>query len=147
MKNFFQDLFEYNHHSNTEVIKGIMVREAMYSEKAQTLLSHTLNAHHIWNSRIQNKKAEFGVWQIHSLKEALVIDRANFQASKAILEIKELENEIDYTNSKGIAFQNKIKDMLFHIINHSTYHRGQLMSELKLQGVTPIATDFIFYKR
>ncbi|WP_432410775.1 DinB family protein [Rasiella sp. SM2506] len=147
MKSFFKNLFEYNHHSNAEVIKRIVSNEALYSEKAQILVSHTLNAHHIWNARIEEVETKFSVWQLHSLKEALAIDLYNFKTANVILEVKNLQKVIDYTNSKGIHFQNKIQDILFHIINHSTYHRGQLMSELKLQGFTPITTDYIFYKR
>lgn len=147
MKNFFQDLFEYNHHSNTEVMRLILDKEERYSEKASVLLSHTLNAHHIWNSRIIEEPPKHSVWQVHSLKKAFVLDRDNFETSKAILEVGALQKKINYVNSKGVAFQNKIQDILFHIINHSTYHRGQLASELKEQGFTPISTDYIFYKR
>ena len=147
MKNYFQDLFDYNHHSNTEVMHLISTKKACYSEKASVLLSHTLNAHHIWNSRIIEKASKYSVWQIHDLKEAFILDRDNFEASKAILEVEKLQKEINYVNSKGNSFQSKIQDILFHIINHSTYHRGQLMGELKQQGFPPIGTDYIFYKR
>ena len=51
------------------------------------------------------------------------------------------------TNSKGETFSNKIKDILFHIINHSTYHRAQIATDLKQNGIEPINTDYIFYKR
>jgi uncharacterized damage-inducible protein DinB len=35
--------------------------------------------------------------------------------------------------------------VLRHIVNHSTYHRGQVASKLKRLGVEPPATDFIFW--
>ena len=37
--------------------------------------------------------------------------------------------------------------MLFHFVNHSTYHRGQIASNLKEHGIEPLVTDYIFYKR
>jgi uncharacterized damage-inducible protein DinB len=32
-----------------------------------------------------------------------------------------------------------------HVVNHATYHRGQVASKLKRLGVDPPATDFIFW--
>ncbi|WP_111881753.1 DinB family protein [Aequorivita sp. CIP111184] len=33
------------------------------------------------------------------------------------------------------------------MINHSTYHRVQIINQLKEDGLKPIETDYIFYKR
>ncbi len=35
--------------------------------------------------------------------------------------------------------------MLRHIVNHSTYHRGQVASKLKRFGIEPPNTDFFFW--
>ena len=35
--------------------------------------------------------------------------------------------------------------MLRHIVNHSTYHRGQVASKLKLFGIEQPITDFFFW--
>jgi uncharacterized damage-inducible protein DinB len=35
--------------------------------------------------------------------------------------------------------------VLRHVVNHSTYHRGQVASKLKRLGVEQPATDFIFW--
>jgi uncharacterized damage-inducible protein DinB len=35
--------------------------------------------------------------------------------------------------------------MLRHIVNHSTYHRGQVASKLKRLGIEPPNTDFFFW--
>ena len=35
--------------------------------------------------------------------------------------------------------------MLRHIVNHSTYHRGQVAAKLKRFGVEQPATDFFFW--
>ena len=48
---------------------------------------------------------------------------------------------------KGNLFENKIDDILFHIINHSTYHRGQIMMLFRESGLEPIFSDYIFHKR
>ncbi len=35
--------------------------------------------------------------------------------------------------------------MLRHIVNHATYHRGQIASKLKRLGIDPPNTDFFFW--
>jgi len=37
--------------------------------------------------------------------------------------------------------------VLRHVVNHSTYHRGQIASKLKRLGVEQPATDFVFWAR
>ncbi|MDN3724908.1 DinB family protein [Aequorivita sp. SDUM287046] len=147
MKSFFEDIFEYTHHSNLQLIEIYIKNPEIYSEKIRLLASHTLNAHHIWNHRILGKNAKLDVWQPLELGELQPINSINFKQTMEILDQTTLENSISYTNSKGQLFTNTIVEMLFHIINHSSYHRGQLMTHLKNRGVEPISTDYIFYKR
>ncbi len=54
----------------------------------------------------------------------------------------------DYENSKGEQFKQPIFQMLLHVFNHGTYHRGQLVTMLRQLGVENIpATDFIVWSR
>jgi uncharacterized damage-inducible protein DinB len=57
------------------------------------------------------------------------------------------EDVIHYQNSKGDKYQNTIRDILLHIINHSTHHRAQIAFILRQQGNPPPISDYIFYKR
>jgi uncharacterized damage-inducible protein DinB len=36
----------------------------------------------------------------------------------------------------------KVAELMQHVVNHSTYHRGQLTFMLRQLGVKPVATDF-----
>lgn len=40
-----------------------------------------------------------------------------------------------------------IQQILFHIANHFTHHRGQIISDLRQNGIEPRISDYIFYKR
>ena len=147
MKSFFQNSFEYTKHCNQQIIDALIAHPTLFKEKINILTSHTLNAHHIWNHRILGTLPTFSVWQELGLEQLQCINTENFEKSIQILHQKELDENISYTNSKGQAFTNTVTDILFHIINHSTYHRGQIISLLKEEGLPPVITDYIFYKR
>lgn len=146
MKEKLIDLFEYTYHFNKEMIKIISENISKVDEKTISLINHTLNAQQVWNSRILNKKS-FEVWQINSFEKLEEINNQNFQTSIQIIENSDFDQRIEYQNSKGTKFENTIFEMLFQAVNHSTYHRGQINSLLKQNGIEPILTDYIFYKR
>ena len=53
-----------------------------------------------------------------------------------------------YKNMQGIDFDEPVETLLHHIVNHGTYHRGQITTMLRELGVTDLAsTDIIFYWR
>jgi len=146
MKEKLIDLFEYTYHFNEEMIKVIAENLEKIDEKTIGLINHTLNAQQIWNSRVLNEKS-FEVWQTNAFGDLNEINRQNFEKSIKIVENSDLDKKIIYQNSRGTEFENTIFEMLFQAINHSTYHRGQINSQLKQKGVDPILTDYIFYKR
>lgn len=142
----FQPLFEYNFQINQETILLFEKKGQEIPDKAFNLFNHLLNAHQIWNSRILNE-VPFGVWEIHPFENLEKINESNFLNSLKILENSDLSQIISYRNSKGDLYQNKAEDILFHIINHSTYHRGQIALLFRESGVEPLISDYIFHKR
>ncbi|MDZ4714746.1 MAG: DinB family protein [Cytophagales bacterium] len=147
MKPFFKDLFEYSHHTNQKLAELFTASHEKTSEKSVTLYNHILNAHQIWNSRIDPASPPYGVWEIHPAGEYQRIDRMNYENSIRILETLYFDQPVSYTNSKGQPYTNTVRDILFHVINHSTYHRGQIAAEFREHGLEPLVTDYIFYKR
>jgi len=146
MKQHFHTLYRYNQWCNEQMIGLIAKNPNAYSERAKTLIGHTLNAHHIWICRLQKIEPRHGVWDIFEIDELLAYSQENFEASLYVLERFDFEYILKYVNSKNETHNNRVKEILFQIVNHSTYHRGQLMSELKTQGVSPIDLDFVYFK-
>ena len=59
-----------------------------------------------------------------------------------------LQHEFIYYNSRKERFKQPVYQMLVHLFNHNTYHRGQLVTMLRQLGVEKIpATDFIVWSR
>jgi uncharacterized damage-inducible protein DinB len=57
-------------------------------------------------------------------------------------------NEVkSYRTIDGKPFSNELQEMLLHLINHSSYHRGQIAALLRQVGATPQGTDLISFFR
>jgi len=147
MKPFLKELFEYSHHFNQKLYHVFNDNPDKTTEKAIGIYNHMLNAHQIWNNRIDKKQEPFGVWEIRPIQNCQDIDNVNYEQTLFILEKFDLNETIQYQNSQGQLFSNSIRDILFHVANHSTYHRGQIAMEFRQNGLEPLVTDYIFYKR
>ncbi|HMX78573.1 MAG TPA: DinB family protein, partial [Chitinophagaceae bacterium] len=59
-----------------------------------------------------------------------------------------LEHTIQYYNTKKENFKQPVWQIVLHVVNHSTYHRGQLINMLRQVGVEKLPhTDFIYWTR
>ena len=111
---FFKDTFEYNYHCNQQLIQLFEKEQQNIPEKSIQLLNHLINAQEIWNARILNQKPDIEVWEIRPLEDLKKINETNYSESLYILETIDLNQEINYQNSKGISFTNSVQDILFH---------------------------------
>ena len=146
MKDFFKQALEYTFVFNDRIIDTLSESDII-PDKSNKLINHTLNAHEIWNARIKNLKPSVGVWDVREIAVLKAINHQNYTDSLGILEDFDLEITVKYKTSKEDAFQNTIQDIFFHIINHSTYHRGQIATNCKENEIEPLMSDYIFYKR
>lgn len=63
----------------------------------------------------------------------------NGLAAEAPLEV------VEYHNLEGESWRYPLWQQLLHVVNHSTYHRGQVVTMLRQLGAMPPATDFLRY--
>ncbi len=52
---------------------------------------------------------------------------------------------VSYENLQGERWEYTLGQMMQHVVNHSTYHRGQVVTLLRQLGRTPPATDFLVF--
>lgn len=147
MKAFYKDKFKYSFEINQKIIQHLIENSDKLNDRILTLISHTLNAHHIWNSRLLNTQIVHKVWDIYSYDTMANLDVVNYNDSLKAIEDFDLDENIAYVTMINEPFCNTRQDILFHIINHSNYHRAQINTELKNLGLDSIITDYIFYKR
>ena len=56
-----------------------------------------------------------------------------------------LEQPLRYVNLKGQTFEYPLGRALQHLVNHGSYHRGQVTNFLRQLGAQPAATDLLVY--
>jgi uncharacterized damage-inducible protein DinB len=60
----------------------------------------------------------------------------------------DLQRVISYRNLAGVPGESALWEMLAHVVNHATYHRGQVTTLLRSLGAAPPAsTDLIAFYR
>jgi len=58
-----------------------------------------------------------------------------------------IQQNISYKDSKGNPFVNPIWQLVLHLANHGTHHRGQVSGFLRAMGHVPPPVDLIDYYR
>lgn len=146
MHAFFAEIFEF--HKNMNIRTCEILKENPVDSMAPILriFSHMINAHQIWNARIL-KRTELEVWKSHSLFSCCELNDVNFATTLEILDSKPLSEEVHYKNSRGEKYVNSVQEILYHLVNHHSHHRGQLATAMRKLGIAPGISDYIFYKR
>jgi uncharacterized damage-inducible protein DinB len=60
------------------------------------------------------------------------------------LDEAQLSQVIEHATRRGV-YRASVQQTVIHMVNHATYHRGQVASLLKLHGVDFADTDFIIW--
>lgn len=114
----------------------------------QATLTHMLWAEWLWLERWQGRspKQVFAAAEFPSVSSLGDRWRQVQSAQKAFLESiapEQLQVVVRYTNLRGEAWEYPLWRQLYHLFSHSSYHRGQVTTMLRLLGVKPETTDFL----
>jgi uncharacterized damage-inducible protein DinB len=149
MKAYFIQLLNYDHFANLAIIETII--KAGDTRRPVQLMAHTLAAQQIWLKRCKYEPAAGGIlWPDWSVDTLVQLSGDNHQKWISFLEgldDQDFEKRICYRDLKGNSFENKLNEILAHLINHGTHHRAQAGQHLKLAGTELPGTDFILYIR
>ncbi|MGG0664185.1 DinB family protein [Viridibacillus arvi] len=115
------------------------------------LFSHILLAEKVWITRLQGlDSSRLPIWSdvdIEVCTELVIQNEESLTTFLTNLANTDLDKLISYTNSKGKEFKNSVRDVLTHIALHGQYHRGQINSRLRAEGIEPVNIDFITFVR
>jgi uncharacterized damage-inducible protein DinB len=116
-------------------------------------VSHLLDAESIWWQRIRLQEkisvpSESFTGDMKELTNLLLQQNRQWQEWVSRLNENGLQHEFIYMNSKKERFKQPVYQMLLHLFNHGTYHRGQIVTMLRQVGVDKIpGTDFMAWSR
>jgi uncharacterized damage-inducible protein DinB len=152
MKDYFLRLFKFNEWANVRLSAMIRTVEKDCPADALLLYNHVGQAGSVWLNRLKGQTPLTSVWEVHPLEEA---DKLLLLNSKEWIEFIQtsanvFEGAIEYKNTQGTAFLNNKVDILAHVVNHNTYHRGQIIKMIKPilgDSYKISSTDFITFAR
>lgn len=59
----------------------------------------------------------------------------------------DLDRELEYKTLKFGIYRNPLWQSMLHVVNHGTYHRGQVTTLLRQLGAEPLSTDLMHFYR
>jgi len=145
-KHLLHQLNDYNVQVNLDMIKHLEL-SASANERIALLMSHIVNAHQIWLERMSGESMSVKVFDVSAYDVLAEQVQKNYMRTKEVIELRNLDETIQYVNTKRQRFSNSISEMFLHLFNHSTYHRGQINQLLVQEGKAAMVSDFIVYKR
>ena len=147
MKHQLKRLFEYNLWANQKLLDVLLASDFKHP-KISIFISHVLNAQLIWFDRVNGSVSNTPVWETYDLEKVSTMLISNSQDWLDLIDTAEaLDSVVKYTDSKGKGYETVLSDILTHVANHGTHHRGQVALLLREEGIAPPASDFIFFSR
>lgn len=161
MKQLLVSFTEYEQWANARILQVIasLTNEQVCQDISSSFPSVYKTVLHIWD-------ANTIWWQRLHKAEEIIVPSLSFHPTMAEIEkgllnsnrqwaewvracSEEQLNEIlSYRSMSGDAYAQPVKDIVLHINNHGTYHRGQLVTMLRQLGVKVIPqVDYILFNR
>jgi uncharacterized damage-inducible protein DinB len=155
-----RELFAYSSWANgrvfgaAEELSGddlVAVIASSFPSVRQTL-GHIVAAEWVWLRHWRGQSptamptwaAEGSLGNLKAQLGAVEAERAEYLAGLTDAALGEL---CAYRTLSGEEWTNVLGGLMRHVINHSTYHRGQVATQLRHLGRTPPTTDLIAYLR
>lgn len=160
LKELLLQLAAYNvwaNHRITDLINGLDIQlqntniESSFGNLRGTI-QHMANAESIWWQRMKLVELPYAFddqdMSLELMNKKLLEFSNQWKEWIEKSASNALEHEFLYHNTKKEQFKQPVYQMLLHLFNHQTYHRGQLVIMLKQLGVEKIPpTDFIVWSR
>ena len=153
-----RELYRYNTWANGRLFHSVAHLSAdeftrdlgsSYPSLRDTLL-HIVSAEWIWLERWKGSSPQ-SMFQARDFPDVpalrarwseVEIDQQDFLET---VTPERLLAAVAYVNLRGQAWRYPLWQQMYHVVNHSTYHRGQLTTMLRQLGAPTIATDFLVF--
>lgn len=155
---FIRNLFGYNRWADQRTLaaaarlepeKFTRPMDSSFASVRDTMV-HILGGEWIWLERWLGRfptalleAADFS--SVESLRERWVTVAEDYHQFLHLLTPTRLLEPLAYKNRAGERYEYPLWQQMIHVVNHSTYHRGQVTTLLRQLGAEPPVTDFLVY--
>jgi uncharacterized damage-inducible protein DinB len=153
-----QLMFDYNQWANTRLLNatGNLTPEQFVKDlgnsyrSVRDTMTHILGGEWIWLMRWKGLSPD-AIMQSNEIPDFQTLverwkevrmDQWNFISKisdESLLEV------ISYENLKGETWEYPLWQMMHQVVNHSTYHRGQVITMLRQLDAQPVPLDFLIF--
>jgi uncharacterized damage-inducible protein DinB len=153
-------LFAYNRWATQRILDAAdalapeeLTREIESSfPSVRATLVHAMGAEWVWLERWRGRAPTAlpdgqGLDSVEALRarwEQLWREQQDFLAA---LPEGDVARTVSYRLMNGDPDARRLDDLMRHVVNHATYHRGQVVTMLRQLGKTPPSTDYVRWLR
>ena len=145
MKQFLSSYFTYNFEINQSLAGRFKSYDFQIGTEIVRLANHVLNAHQIWVDRINGDISLKSPWENFALETFAERNGILYKKTLDLIESYDPSQIIAFRTFAGAALSKKVSDILIHVVNHSTYHRGQIAMLMRANGLEPVPSDYIHW--
>jgi uncharacterized damage-inducible protein DinB len=153
-------LFDYNAWANQRSLEAcaavsdeqfIQPLGSSFSSLRDTL-AHICAAEWIWHQRFRGiSPSTFpdlsALNTVQLLSEYWAPQASDLRAFVARLTQDDLDREMEFKTLKFGVYKSLLWQSMQHVVNHGTYHRGQVTTLLRQLGAKPLLTDLMHFYR
>ena len=148
MDEHLRHLFEYDDWANQQTIAAL---EIGHSERSVQVLAHILITKQEYFERLGGKDSTgFDFWPDLDLEACTQLAETTTAQYAALLHDTDdtgLEQIANYKTSEGVPHENTFRELLTHVLMHSSIHRGNIVLKMREEGLEPPKIDYIIYLR
>jgi uncharacterized damage-inducible protein DinB len=152
-------LYGYNRWANARIldVASRLTREQFVKAipssfpSVRDTLAHILGAEWIWLERWKGVSPKAllssgGFPILEALRERWRTVESEQRTFVESVGDADLGKPLSYVNTKGEAWRYPLGHVFQHVVNHSTYHRGQVTMMFRQLGAEPVPTDYLVFE-
>lgn len=145
---YLRELYAYNDWANRRCVHALKQND---SEKSMQILAHLLVNEEAYYERLHGTDLfGFDPWKNLSLEECGNLARETAEKYERLLrkfDDEGLDLKTSYRTSEGVWHENTFRELLTHVIFHSSIHRGNIVLKMREENFEPPKIDYIIYLR
>ena len=157
LKEYLQQLYDYNYWANRRYLAvAETLTEAQFFRKqghswesVHAVLVHMMSSERMWPQRWRGETGTFldpnGFPTATSIREYWEDVERNMRGFIAEQTEQSLLSDVTYTNPKGETFTLPLWQMMVHVPNHNTHHRGELAAMFALMNISHPEEEVVQY--